>query len=943
MDFFISDPDNASVCSDGSNATCTDENDIQNELDYSMPPIEGDSTTLDVADMELDGAALSKEEYESGLKILGKMGKLPDILSTFRRRLPELHAEQGLGPLTYCDLSRKRSSVDLRRICHNELNYTEHETPTSVPGRVALPSPPLREPKIVKDKSIGAATASKSASVPGRVALPSPPRRKPQVVINIPTGAAAASKGHEHSKGTATASKGHGSVCKPAILERPRKIARHVDRGVDTPSAKDVRDAEDRACNAGMRNPAAVCDRWPELISAMAEVRRALLQVCEDIPELRDLPLAVGDNPDVPPPSDDAIKEARRRVGVALGIPACDVDAHHSAGKWRYNIVKAIQARCGDPDSPLVEWLKTGSPMGILHPITPGGLFPVCESPAEALTLEGLLWQKGNHPSFGIKDVDDGEPPGLALLREYYRKGFASRYTSLVEARAEHGDLVISPLGTITKTKADGSLKHRIIQDLRRGGANLLASHFERIVLPRPNDHGWDLFHLWLRLAEKTLEKDAGVWSLIIDFKDAFMSTGTRKDEQRFTAAAVADDESPSGTYIYVWHTLGFGGKTFPLVYARPASFAARTAQALVPQDRVRSQLYVDDPAIAMVGTKAWALREGTLPLLWWLVLGLDLAWRKGYFGVGRHDWIGVSYNFTPDGVTMELPTTYIEQTIEALKPLTSARGTVSVKQVQKSLGKAARIAYILPDTSAFIASMWAGYRAGCRQLPKGTAGTFQNRLPVRRFSVAAKWFSTLLEESLKLESRGTMALTRVMGNSVWKLQCPYLPRISFDASPWGGGGILWLHGRPDRYTHFTWSSHTLGVLRAEVGSCKFQTIFEFFTLFMVCLTFASSLENSGAVILGDNLASLNEALNLKSTVPIMNTVARELAWRKIAMKWQYKLEHLPAELNDEADCLSRLFAVPSKPLPQEELRGAHFVTPPAQNEHIWKARIVVS
>ena len=87
------------------------------------------------------------------------------------------------------------------------------------------------------------------------------------------------------------------------------------------------------------------------------------------------------------------------------------------------------------------------------------------------------------------------------------------------------------------------------------------------------------------------------------------MSTGTMVDEQRFTAATVADKDSPTGTYVYVWHTLGFGGKTFPLVYARPASFAARTAQALMPQDRVKSQLYVDDPAYASVGTESWALR----------------------------------------------------------------------------------------------------------------------------------------------------------------------------------------------------------------------------------------------------------------------------------------------------------------------------------------------
>ena len=134
----------------------------------------------------------------------------------------------------------------------------------------------------------------------------------------------------------------------------------------------------------------------------------------------------------------------------------------------------------------------------------------------------------------------------------------------------------------------------------------------------------------------------------MVDFKDAFMSTGTIPEEQRFATALVEHPESTSGHWYYVWHTLGFGGKTFPLVYARPASFAARTGQALLTQDRGCSQLYVDDPAICLVGTKAWALAEGTLPLLWWLVLGLDLSWGKGHFGTGPHEWIGVAYDVTP-------------------------------------------------------------------------------------------------------------------------------------------------------------------------------------------------------------------------------------------------------------------------------------------------------
>ena len=243
--------------------------------------------------------------------------------------------------------------------------------------------------------------------------------------------------------------------------------------------------------------------------------------------------------------------------------------------------------------------------MGILEPITPGNLFPICPSPAEADALDGTLWTKGNHPSFGTPYGEDNAVPGLEVLDGYYTKGYAARYSSMFEAEKIHGDILISPLGNLTKNKPDGSLKHRIIQDLRRGGANLLAALFERIVLPRPNDHGWDLYNLWKEIATGELSEEASVWSLIVDFEDAFMSTGTLPSEQKYTAAQVDDPSSPTGIYVYVWYTLGFGGKTFPLVYARPASFASRTAQALLDPKRARLQLYVDDPVLSLYGDEA--------------------------------------------------------------------------------------------------------------------------------------------------------------------------------------------------------------------------------------------------------------------------------------------------------------------------------------------------
>eukprot|EP00972_Heterocapsa_arctica_P108670 16001648-Heterocapsa_arctica.AAC.2 len=65
-------------------------------------------------------------------------------------------------------------------------------------------------------------------------------------------------------------------------------------------------------------------------------------------------------------------------------------------------------------------------------------------------------------------------------------------------------------------------------------------------------------------------------------------------------------------------------------------------------------------------------------------------------------------------------------------------------------------------------------------------------------------------------------------------------------------------------------------------------------------------------------MAALSDAIAFrgKGTVPGMNVIARELAWRKAAFGWQYAVAHLPKELNVLADALSRAASVPPAPQP---------------------------
>ena len=112
---------------------------------------------------------------------------------------------------------------------------------------------------------------------------------------------------------------------------------------------------------------------------------------------------------------------------------------------------------------------------------------------------------------------------------------------------------------------------------------------------------------------------------------------------------------------------------------------------------------------------------------------------------------------------------------------------------------------------------------------------------------MADTWFCTMLEQALACKDFGSGALRRTMHRNTAKLRSPELPTISFDASPWGGGGILWKNGKAVSYTHFVWSDVSFDIIKAKRGDCKGQTSFEFFTLFVVAVTYNEVLGHGSA------------------------------------------------------------------------------------------------
>ena len=124
----------------------------------------------------------------------------------------------------------------------------------------------------------------------------------------------------------------------------------------------------------------------------------------------------------------------------------------------------------------------------------------------------------------------------------------------------------------MVKLGPGGAEKHRLIQDLHRNHVNECVTLPERQVLSRFSDHA-------SYLAFASARGDAEAFTC--DFKHAFMSVPSSADEARYTCCLIEepmqrerpplDADEPEVGCCLVWLVLGFGGKAFPLLYARVA------------------------------------------------------------------------------------------------------------------------------------------------------------------------------------------------------------------------------------------------------------------------------------------------------------------------------------------------------------------------------------
>ena len=206
--------------------------------------------------------------------------------------------------------------------------------------------------------------------------------------------------------------------------------------------------------------------------------------------------------------------------------------------------------------------------------------------------------------------------------------------------------------------------------DSKKSSVTAASKKMYKTVLPRATDLVSDLLAM---LASANSPDEVEVF--ICDAEDAFWQVLLHPSERRFYCALL---RRPDGTVRYLCFTrTAQGSRGAPLSWATIFGLVCRCAFSVVrlpgTSDTERLQVYVDDPAMVVKGTKAFRRNQVTLMMLAWRLLGIALAIKKGQLGP-IVDWVGITFPSIA-GESL-LPYSNLAWTKSANSPMTSPGGT---------------------------------------------------------------------------------------------------------------------------------------------------------------------------------------------------------------------------------------------------------------------------
>ena len=713
----------------------------------------------------------------------------------------------------------------------------------------------------------------------------------------------------EYSEGLCDAlAAAYSEALRSAPLNSPpkRTVLETEGAAFDTegPTKRVRREIEADESVGGLRNPARSLPKIPGWSVVGPRVRTVLESfVSRHWLELQPIIETLGSDEPIEP-SDSRVHELRRELASALGLNS----PHEEPEGLQAWLFKGLLEAAGDPETEVPKWLATFTPLGILEPIIPSGIFPACapRSVGPELDRVGTLsvspYPDGfkNYTSYSEHQV----LADAAMLREVQR-GFAET-GDISELTARYGPLVLSKIACIVSSK-DGKQKVRLIHDLRRSAVNARILLRERLVLPRI----CDVVVATLDLMENGFDAEH-LSFLVADFSDAFKMLRTHPNERRFLAGRALN------TY-FVFTTVLFGVGTGPLVWCRVAAAMMRITQATLGTHSTRLACFMDDPILVLGGTGPERASQALQALLLWCALGARVAWGKGNYG-NSVQWIGGQLSFgvthgqrsTEENensfsslerfaLTVSLPAHKVQALLEELRSISaSPRGMVYRERLRSLAGLGSWIAGLAPQVKPFIRQIWAAI-SSCTK-----SGASPKLVYRKQIAAALHWL-----ELFALGNQGGLSKTFFLEDRFRDgivLVC--------DASLWGGGAACWASASeyynnvpPNAYMSVKWTAHHEQMLNVTIGDPSHQGTFEAYTFLLAATRWVSNDTRGRVILIGDALGVMYGVVTLSAKSEIVNKIAMELALHLAPLCVSMQGIHIWGEENDMADALSRLFS----------------------------------
>ena len=132
----------------------------------------------------------------------------------------------------------------------------------------------------------------------------------------------------------------------------------------------------------------------------------------------------------------------------------------------------------------------------------------------------------------------------------------------------------------------------------------------------------------------------------MLDFVDAFFRVPLSPDERQYFVIKYGDK-------FLRWNRIAQGSVNGPQLFGRLAALIGRLTQRTLDDSRSRLHIYLDDPIIAMRGSRKEVEIEVTLAVLMWRCMNVDLAFLKGQVGTAI-TWTGhdISINMQELSIT---------------------------------------------------------------------------------------------------------------------------------------------------------------------------------------------------------------------------------------------------------------------------------------------------